>query len=53
MNNSPGNWGQFSLWERRCVKKRVVFKNVKACPVEKRIALGSQKETLSGNHRDI
>lgn len=29
------------------------FRNVKVCPVGKRIALGSQKEILSGNCREI
>lgn len=54
MSNSPGNWGQLSLWERRCMKSRVgLFRNVKVCPVGKRIALGSQKETFSGNYREI
>lgn len=29
------------------------FRNVKDCPVRRRIALGSQKETLRGNYREI
>lgn len=36
------------------MKNRVgLFRNVKVCPVGKRIALGSQKETFSGNYREI
>lgn len=29
------------------------FRNVKVGPLVKRIALGNQKETLSGNYREI